>query len=888
MANKTSKIQVFENWAGVDYSQSDLVRQPSILQNAQNYQFGNGGSLVGRRGFQVVGQKGNFRSGHTYSYLDRSSGETMEEVLAANNFLWKLITGSFAATLVSGDSWYYQVYPDTSEYIFSYAVTTGFSQGVGNISVGTGLAAEPYTIADLIIALNATPEFSSSLPASLPYAKVNGNQTTSTSITVDAGHTVTTGMFLQFYNHDPADPGLVARKVTGTTATTISFTNFGSVQVKDNQVLGPLAAPAASIRNTTNTSSISTTYNIEFYYWEPIDFNFSSGFATWPLEFSWYDAAKPHSYVNANDVCYIGSSKRDLFLREQQDSDPDGKLLKYDGVRIYRAGMPKATISAATPTGGALTYRYIATYEHHDAQDNIVEGNESDIYTVTSAALSISVSVDTLQQASNYAWFNIPQAVVNGNQAGITTGVTVDTGHGLKAGDVVAVYDLASSSLVRRKLTAVTLTTLSWDTAAAINVNDNQIFSPVTLKLWRTKANGADFYFINETPNDSSISSIAFTDNKADSDLVIKYEFPLPGQEHDLPPCMNYLCMHQGSLVGAGDREQPNTIVYSVTGFLEYFPRATNSLDVPSTIRGPITAIGSDSASRLAVFKSTCYYDIEGYLDTAELTINSVNERDYGVISHSSLVKLKSQLMGVGFLGPIVVEDGRLSTIPGRPIKPVFRQQEVIGTITGAFCVNDATNEMIRIWVIDENSVVKGFAGDYEDGLAWFPWDYASAVRPVSGIIVTSNDLFNISDFFFRELNYSSLDNASSSDHYHDNIAAIDYKLKTTAMNGGSPDILKTFLRANLYSYDSELEDDYVTFSTTVKTYRNRSAVAHTSTTKTFSGGEGNFAQEVKLKDGQCTHLSLELQTNTVGERPLWNGFEILMRQPASDEEFSE
>lgn len=888
MANKSQNIRVFENWAGVDYSQSDLVREPNVLANAKNYLFGNGGSIVGRRGFQVVGQKGNFRSGHSYSYLDRESGETMEEVLAANNFLWKLITGSFQATRVTGNSWYYQVYPVSGHYNFSYSVFTAFppSTGSADINIGVGTEAEPYTIADLILAIDATAELSASFPASLKYAKVNGNQTSSTTITVDAGHNIAVGDFLQFYNHDPGDPGLVARKITATTGTSVSFTNFGSITVKDNEVLGPLAAPAASIRNTTNTTNIDTVANIEFYYWEPIDFNFSSGYATWPLEFSWQtNDPKPHSYVNANDVCYIGSTKRDLFIRAQLDGDPDGKLLKYDGVRVYRAGLPQASISSVTPTGGALTYRYIATYETMDAQGNIIEGRESTISTTTSAALSISVAVNSLQQASSNAWFNIVQAKADGAQAGVTTGVTVDSGHTIRPGDIVSIFDSITAALVRRKIVSVTATTLVWDATTAINVPDNVFISPTRIKLWRTKVNGADFYLVNEACNDGSASTVTFTDNVADASLVIKYEFPEPGTEHDLPPCMNYLCLHQGALVGAGDREQPNTVVYSIPGGLEYFPRATNSIDIPSTIRGPITAIGSDSSSRLAVFKSTCYYDVEGYLDSNALTVNVVNERDYGVVAHSSLVKLKSQLMGIGVLGPVVVEDGVLITAPGEPIKPAFRQQGSAADIVSAFSINDAKNEMIRVWV---NTSIKGFAGDYEDGLAWFPWDYASAVRPSSGMVVTSNDLFNVSNHFFRELNYEPIDSARPSDHYHDNITPIDYVLKTSAINMGKPDVLKTFQRVNLYSYDSQYEDDYVAFTTTVKTYRNRSSVAHTSTSKTFPGGESNFAQEVKLKDGQATHLSLELETNTIGERPLWNGFEIIVRQPTSDEEFSE
>jgi hypothetical protein len=895
---KRNKIRILEDWAGVDYFNSDLTRPDQALINAKNYQFAQGGALVGRRGFQVDGQRGGWRGGQVYSYLNTTSGATEEEVLIANRHLWRRVEGSFTITYSGAGTWFYQVSSLSAGYSFVLGANGGAAM---QQSLGYGTEITPYSIHDLTVAIDALANFSCTIPT--PWAQVNGAQSGVSTITVDAGHSLAARDFISL--EDRATPDLVARIITSTTATTFTFDSaFGAVDVADNAQIGKGATPAASLRVRGASTSLGSTGSsavVTYYYWEPIRFNYTAGYATYPFEWMYQAGGTTMpSFVNANDVCYIGQASRDIVPSyADADIDPDGKLLKYDGNRVYRAGMLKGAISSTSPSAGSGTYRYLVTREQIDHRGQIVEGEPSDVVSVTSATFPISVFMSCMNSGTGAEWFNLAGAIVNGAQsgAGTQTGLTVDSGHTLVAGDTAAIYDEVTSEIVTRVLTSTTATTLVWASTDAIQVSDN---APVSCnlrqKLWRTKDNGVDFYLVGERPNDYLNATVGIADSVADASLLIKYEFPETGREHNPPPALHYLALHQGCIIGAGYRGEPNTIYVSLPGDIEHFPTATSGIDIPSTVLGPITAIGSDSDNRLAVFKANGYYDIEGDIDLKSINVRAVNEGDYGVASHSSLVKIKDSLIGVGSLGPISVRNGQLNTALARAIRPKFTATGATGAITKAVAVNDSRNLMLRIWVeqYDLNGLltIGGFVADYEDdALIWFPWDYGGAVNPNFGILNSSENLFHVtSGHAYREIAYVAEDQATAFFMYHDNCVAIDYVLKTTPFHAGEPSVDKLFSKLILYSLDSAIEDDYVSFTSTIKTYRNRSSTAHTSTSRTrqLSAGETAYEEVIKLKDGKARMLSVELQSNTIGHRPLWNGLELVYTNAYDEDEPAE
>ena len=746
MARKKEPIRVIESFAGVDYASSDLTRPENAFKSLKNFQFGEGSEIVGRKGFQACGQRGGFLGGHVYSFLNTTSGATEEEVLAANDHLWRLTSSSFVITYSGGGIWYYRFYESSAGFDFEIFDSAGATL---DVAVGDGTSATPYSVADLFAAIDALAGFSCAWSAGVEYAKVNGAQSGVSVITVDAGHTYAVGDIITLYDH--ATSRLTQRILTATSGTTLTFNSaFGVVSVVDNQDIGPVAvAAAAGLRQHLVGTDMGASETVSFTHWEPVKFNYIANVATAPIEFAAQATNGTISCVNANDVCYIGQTRRTVADEEQSETDPDGKILKYDGNRVYRAGMVEGGWSSFTPGAGTATYRYIVTREQTDHRGNIVEGDPSVISVQENAALNTTCVLTNVQTSSNSGWFNTAAAIVNGTQSSGST-LTVDSGHTLRAGDTVSIYDSVTGGIVRRTLTAVTTTSITWSATTSITAIDNMAVScGLVNKIWRTKDRGVDFYFVIEVPNDPFNATFTVTDSVADASLAIKYEFPQSGEEHDPPPSANYLTLHQGSLVGAGDRGQPNTVVRSLPGYLEYFPAATSSLDVPSSVLGSITAIASDSDNRLAVFKPNAYYDIEGDLETGALNVRTVHERDYGVISHSSLVRIKDKLVGVGVLGVVTVKDGELSTVDGYRIRPAFTQSDALGAISSVVCANDHKNLMLRVYVNSTDSVVPAFVADYEETpdsneFTWFDWEYASSVAPVNGILVTSMYLYNI------------------------------------------------------------------------------------------------------------------------------------------------
>ncbi len=911
MAAKRSIIRVFEDFQGVDYSRSDLTRDPRSFEDLKNFQFGIAREIVGRKGFQVCGQKGRFTSGTVYSYLSPTTSATMEEVLAANNHLFRLLEGSLSITYSGIFVWYYTLLVSGGNYVFTL-YDNGAAAYTKNL--GTGTEDTPFTIRELAEEIDALANFAATVSPASPWARVNGNQTGVSTVNVDAGHSIAVLDWVSFWDH--LTGALVPVKVTAITGTSFSWNSAftPAVNVLDNQIIGPSAAPAAGLPMNNSSTALSNPESIAFNYWSPVKFVQSTAAgAMAPFYWSYVapvGAYKQHNFVNAGDVCYYGQTKSppaELLLEAQTALSADGKIMKYDGNRTYRAGVPAGSYTSFTPGAGTAKYRYMVTRQQYDHQGNIVEGNRSATATVDTAALPVTCVINNIQAINDYGWFNIACATVNGNQtgAGTQTGLTVNnTPHTLMPGDVVTFYDAVSAGIVKRILTAVTTTTISWASTTAVTVaNGEAISNGLTWKIWRTKDQGVDFYLVQERPNNTFAATTSVTDNLADTSLSIRYTELVEGQEHDLPPCANFLAIHQGCLIATGDRQQPNTVWISQPGAYEYFSEGFGNFDIPSNVPGLITAIGSDSGSRLAAFKPNAYYDIEGDISTpGGYSIRTVQEGDYGIISQQSLVKIKDRIIGVSNYGPISVRNGNLSPEVGTRISAAFKRTEVSGFIYSVVAGNDPRNSLYRLFV-NSGNLMQAFVGDYESitdlehgigsdeisQIVWFPWTYAGAVMPDIAILATSSNLYNLSSQLFRELSVRTGLPAGSLENYHDNGVAISYRLKTTAYHADNPSSNKQWLRLKLFILaDDRSSYDLTAFSFAVKSYRNRLDSSHTSSTESFSGIPGEYEKEINLKNGAARFLSIELTTNGVGERPMLTGFELLLSENYATDGFAE
>lgn len=300
---------------------------------------------------------------------------------------------------------------------------------------------------------------------------------------------------------------------------------------------------------------------------------------------------------------------------------------------------------------------------------------------VTFSGGAINVNIGYIFNVNPDFGFNLNCAVINGAQTNVgntVTGLPITVYNNavagtfrayntLKVGDTVRLFDSLTATYQTRVLTTVTATTIGWSSGAAVNVQNNvPISCNLSIGIYRTKVGGAKFYKVAEYPNNAYGDNFTFGEGIKDSLLVEEFLEPAIGKEPNPPPRAAIGCLHQGKLIYGRLLGEPNTIAWSddVEG-LEAVPLASNYADIPATVGGPITAVGSDADNKLAVFKENAYYDVSGDLETGAVSILGVKEGDYGISSQASLKKVSGVLVGIGRLGIVAVARGQMISDKG-------------------------------------------------------------------------------------------------------------------------------------------------------------------------------------------------------------------------------
>lgn len=488
------------------------------------------------------------------------------------------------------------------------------------------------------------------------------------------------------------------------------------------------------------------------------------------------------------------------------------------------------------------------------------------------------------------------------------------------AGDVIYFYDGLRSKYVTRKLTGVTATGVYWDTTLEETVSTTAgVGSPPTddlnmsknfrVQIFRTKAGGNKYYFVNEIPLVSAQLStagyVSYSDNATDATLLVEMDdVPEIGYEHDLPPKGSFGCTHQDLLMVAGDPANPNQIAYSLPDNIEAFPLASNYTEAPSSINGGITAIASDNESRLAVFKENSYYDFSGDFTTNAFTVRAVNEGDLGIVSHASLKKVNGALIGLSKIGFARVSNGAMQRIANE-ISPALIQRLTSANQlnhTAAIGGLDWPNRRYRCYVPASVGFGSGastaqsvmFVYDYEHD-RWFDWSYSSSLEPSGGMTVYGGTHYHLSKSYggsnnsnfpgqvFRDLDLDPT-NALLAESYCDNHLAISTALKLVFILN-DPGTDKEFLRLRVMSLYSPYElDQFIAHTLSVSTYKNfQDAVADTTFTMTFNQIL-DFEVYQHLPNTVARALQVNITTNTIKTCPHITGVQLIVAEPfASD-----
>lgn len=686
------------------------------------------------------------------------------------------------------------------------------------------------------------------------------------------------------------------------TATRRLHYNIGNGYTGTNR---SVADVKTQIDATTNFSATAATATTTYAAFVPTKRNVSlpDGTAV-TISFKYFtQIATPSTYSNPFSTFYgqrtstnfenatFAQLKQILYISTGHDA-----LHKYDGLRVYKAGLPVGTAPTdSVGAGGSLTvgnYLWKYTYVYTDAKGNEIESTPSDTVDFTSAGSdSRVITVTNLQETSGY---NVSQAVVNGTQAGVNT-ITVDAGHGLVVGDYVYVADGVSGTVVNRKVTATASTTITID-GDAVNVNDNEVVSCIKISLYRTQAGGTLFYLSVDMLNDTDNNTQTFDDGIADA--AIGAEFVEPIKPHGLPVSGKYIRAWRNQLVISGNTSSTNTVYYSDIESPEYFPPADNSFLVNTTVTGI-----RELDNLLFVFKDKSIDAVSGDFGTDQFSVDNISNEGTGCKAHATIQEVNKQVWFLSDDGVYSVSAEGLVE-QSFPIRPRFLGSTHSFKQAVAYNWVRETKYLVMLPTLDVNPT---YANDTTSRIyvydyfprhkAWFEWRNFNFL---GGISVLDNELFftrrampdaTVYEHTFR------LKNDGNADDYLDHDAAISFTYKTHWETLGEPAVPKKFLRLKVYALDPTLDDfESSKLSMGVTIYGNFLTNSIGSTTMNFSAavvGWGAFAWgqpgwgeiilpdiKTKLAGKRLKSQQLEFTNSTAKENVLISGYELEVAAP--------
>jgi hypothetical protein len=576
-------------------------------------------------------------------------------------------------------------------------------------------------------------------------------------------------------------------------------------------------------------------------------------------------------------------------------------LHKYDGNRIYKAGLPVPTTPTdATEGSGSLgsgLYKWFYSMDHTDAKENILISAPSleTTFTTTGASKSRDITMTNLAAASGYG---MAQAKVN--DAGGYTGVeiTVDSGHDLLAGDQIYVKDSGTDAVSKVGVVSVTATVITVD--ASVTVADNAILSQTKLTLWRSKVGGTLFYLEEEFTNDNATATTTYTSTKADSLLLLDYipSVKIPA----LPPSCRYIDVWRGQLIMSGNRESVNTVYYSDFDG-ESFP-VDQSFVTEARLGGGNSGIKSLD-NTLFIFKPRSIITCTGDLGVDQFQIDGMADDGVGCVANATIKELEGRLW---FLG----KQGIYSVDRSGPKK----ESEVIEP---KFDGTYAEKRAVAHYWIEKDLYLVQFPYFTEDSgsdkylntstsfimvydlyrQAWYEWNtinFTGGIAEYKGIVYTTGFSRDSSDTLSKQYSYKLLDTGTSDD-YADHVSGISFSYKTHWEALGEPSIFKKFLRIKVHSLDGTINDfETDKFQLTVQTEHNYRQVTESDLILDFSGGalgwgaslwgsfswgEARLEQLLsKLNSKKAKALRTIFTNSTIHQNILISGYELEIATP--------
>lgn len=567
---------------------------------------------------------------------------------------------------------------------------------------------------------------------------------------------------------------------------------------------------AAFLPVITNQTVSGTGTDITVTYWESI--TTPSGLTA---PFSGHFAKKnDSSFENAT----FAQQSDVIFISTGYDN-----LRKYDGNRVYAAGLPLGVISSTADSAGGTTfgvgtkYDYRVEYEYKDARENIITGQISSATTQTMVGnKDIDVVVHNIKESAGTVsniGFNLDQTLVNGTQVGVNT-IAVTSGHSLKINDSVYLLDGVTGDVVQRKITAIATTTITID-GNAVNVLNTAIISNVKIYVYRTidySASGVPglFYLAKELVNDSANDTQSFTDTLSDSNLQARLQFVEPIKQHGLPPKAKYLTSWRGQIILSGNVENVNTVYYSDIDSPEYFPAADNSF----TVDRPVSGIYAQD-NILYAFEKNSINGITGDFGTDNFSVTRVSKEGIGCAAHHTIAEVRGSVFFLSREGVFAINETDGLQDIGSAIDPRFGNTAIYD-FKQAVGYNWTQRDLYMLFlpvlsnasanpVSADDATTEIYVYDYSRG-TWLQWDNFNFM---GGIAALNNDLMFIrkttSGGATPDIQLAKVLATDTENDYADHTESITCTYSTHWENLGAPSAWKKFLRLKIHSLDSTL-----------------------------------------------------------------------------------
>ena len=603
----------------------------------------------------------------------------------------------------------------------------------------------------------------------------------------------------------------------------------------------------AALMDTTvgypiDSDAVNNAYPIPYRKWTAVTKGDSGLSATFPGYLRTAGNLNEADLENAtfallNDVVYIGNGY--------------DEIMKYDGTRVYRAGLPKPISLAGADKGSGSggpngAYFYKMVYEYTDAQGNIIT---SEPFTTTSA---VTVTDNT---------------------------ITV-TYPNLQSGG----WDLASSNL-------------------KIKLYRNKAGEGTT----------GTFYHITTVVNNTSGATSTFDDTVADAALVTDYIDHV--KKHDPPPKGRYVTAFQGCLVIAGQRTNVNNIQYSMpfdlsTGEIgsEYFPSDDNGVVVESAFGDKITAI-APLREGLFIFHANSIHILTG--DIAEPTgipyrVDLLTrEGGVGCESQASIQELDGNLVFLSAKGVYAINTSNTLMELSELVKALlldtvstkYKRKRAVGFMwveENVYVIHvptelDDTGSGGNPAIYTTGGIILAY--DYSKK-AWLKWDnidYSGGVSLYKDKIFFNGRSKSSTSVVESEL--SSHSNSKTTYDFNDHASAVEFSYETNWESLKEPTIPKKFLRLKVYAMDVDGTFESPKFDLSIKVQRDFKYVDLGTITFQYGaenaagwggaswgtsgyGAAINQAVKTKMPTGKAKSMKLTFENSIINENILITNYE--------------